>query len=160
MNRVSLQPSLVTVLVIIAIGLLACGHGTPQTNTPSPSATATSPGGARRPISLISIVADPSKYHGRELEVMAFFSFNETHGQYILAPDLDSIGQDLTANCVYLDVSQCAEKLKLENVGNPALCILRGTVDTNHVGFADYPMFPCGFHATKCVLSVRLRPRQ
>jgi len=111
-----------------------------------------------RVISLIPVLADPSKYHGREIEVEAFFSYSQGH--FILAPDLSSLAHDVAANCYYLDLSSCLEKDKLLGCGNPAICCLRGVVDASEFGPTQHSMLAGTFRAKKCTLVARLRPEK
>jgi hypothetical protein len=50
------------------------------------ASTAEPPG---RILSLIDVLADPAKLHGREIAVQGFFSHN--HGEWVIAPDLTSL---------------------------------------------------------------------
>lgn len=115
--------------------------------------------GRRGAISTIAVIADPSRFSGREVEVMGFVSRDPAHGKYVLAPDLDSISEGLAANCVSLDLGDCDEKDQLLKVSNPCVCIVRGTVEAGAPTPGEYRMYACGFRATKCVLAASLRGR-
>jgi hypothetical protein len=108
-------------------------------------------------MSLITLLADPGKYHGKEIAVEAFFS--HTRGGWIIAPDLTSIGQDMSVNFFILDLSKCDDSSKLDEVGNPGKCILVGTVDTHDYGPREFSFVAGTFRAKKCS-GIRLRPEK
>jgi hypothetical protein len=121
--------------------------GIPATTTP------TAP--PRTPnVSLFAILADPGRFHGREIEIEGVVSYG--HSQFVLAPDPFNMTYSTGANLICLDVSECNRKEELQKHGNPAVCYLRGVVDSNDFGPNEYPPKSCTFHAHDCRLVVHI----
>ena len=148
--------SIMLVLLLVIIGL---AHHPPVNaqGGPKEGSVSSLPQGARRPISLIAVLADPGKYHGQEIAVQAFFS--HSRGKWVIAPGLTSISQDMAVNCLILDLSNCDERDKLEEAGNPGMCFLVGTFDAHDYGPREHSFVAGTFRAKRCS-GVKLRPEK
>ena len=90
------------VCVILAL-LTSCSTAERQAAPPSSRPPLAAPLAREQlPISLYSVLANPGQYHGQELEIEGFVSSSE--GMFALSPDLESLGQNVIANMIYLDV--------------------------------------------------------
>lgn len=149
------------ILLCSLVGILLATGNDPRANAQGRSAEGSlappSQPSIRRPVSLITLLADPGKYHGKEIAVQAFFS--HAHGEWVIAPDLTSISQDMGVNFFILDLSKCDESSKLDEVGNPGMCFLVGTVDALDYGPREHSFVAGTFRAKKCS-GVRLRPEK
>lgn len=106
-------------------------------------------------VSLIAILADPIRFDGQDIQIEGFVC--ESERAFVLSPDLNSMAQNLTANLIYLDVSECRNKENLNKKGNPAHCYLKGSVDARDLGPQPYLPFACTFRAKECIMVVPLR---
>jgi hypothetical protein len=147
------------IMLVLLLVLIGLAHH-PPVNAQGGSkegSVASRPQGTRRPISLIAVLADPGKYHGQEIAVQAFFS--HSRGEWVIAPDLTSISQDMGVNFFILDLSNCDERDKLEEAGNPGMCFLVGTIDADDYGPREHSFVAGTFRAKKCS-GVKLRPEK
>jgi hypothetical protein len=100
-------------------------------------------------ISLIAVLADPEGFHGREIKLEAFFSYD--HGQYFLAPDLLSLANSVAPNLLTLDITSSLHKDRFQEHGNPAVAHLRGTVDAHDFGPLEHSPTACTFRVSDCM---------
>jgi len=96
------------------------------------------PGARPLTLSLFPILADPEKFHGREIELEAFVASRE--GSCVLAPTLSCIGNLVGPSLVNLDVEACRGCERLKDL-NPGVCYLVGIVDARDHG----PLTPKAF---------------
>lgn len=99
-------------------------------------------------VSLLAIIANPEKFHGKQIQIEALVSYG--HDQFVLAPDPFNMTYSTGASLVHLDVTRCDKREELRKHGNPAVCYLRGTVDAHDPGPAEYPPKACTFRASEC----------
>lgn len=143
------------VCVILAL-LTSCSTAERQAAPPSSRPPLAAPLAREQlPISLYSVLANPGQYHGQELEIEGFVSSSE--GMFALSPDLESLGQNVIANMIYLDVTDCKHRTRLTAHGNPAHCFLKGRVDATRHGWRDEVRWICTFVASDCQMVVPLR---
>jgi hypothetical protein len=84
--------------------------------------------------SLIAIIADPRRFHGRRVRVMGFVKV--TGDDCIVAFNRDSIKYDIDESCIYLDLSVLPkhESDQFKGAASGRCCILEGVVDANRLG--------------------------
>jgi hypothetical protein len=95
----------------------------------------------RRETSIISIIAAPTRFHGKEVLVRGYVSIDNNYAviSYGAEPMEHTIGADL----VFVDYSECKNKTEfLENAGQK-WCSIIGVVDAEKGGMAGMEFHSC-----------------
>lgn len=147
---------LCSVLMFSALGVAACGETRSSGDTSKDPPSAVTLRGTNHVssavewVSLIAIIADPERFHGREVWVTGFVSTMEDCS--VVAINKESLEYSIGLNCLYLDLSRIQrsqrEKFKVES--NLRCCSLRGFVDARKYG----PDGTMGLRLYSCTLTV------
>jgi hypothetical protein len=132
----------------LVLGILCCRTAPPAAPTAAPVTKLTPPAefDAKVPsVPMITLLADPSLFAGREVAVEGFLEHSE--GGFILSPDLRSLAESLLPNLIYVDTLHCRHKGALPARGQRAYCQLRARVIDDKGERSGRPCYKCTLSA-------------
>jgi hypothetical protein len=82
-------------------------------------------------VSMIAVLADPGRYHGKEVDISGYVGFSTLPGRAFLFFNKDAHDYMLVENTIYLDTSR---RLVDPDKLSGRMCTLRGIIDAHDRG--------------------------